>query len=57
VLDGGRPVQHGGYAELAAADGPFRRMLERERAVDAVHGPGAATVPAGREDMAEAARG
>ncbi|MFH9420217.1 thiol reductant ABC exporter subunit CydD [Streptomyces sp. NPDC017529] len=35
VLDGGRPVQHGTYAELAAVDGPFRRMLERERAVDA----------------------
>ncbi|WP_053800122.1 thiol reductant ABC exporter subunit CydD [Streptomyces rimosus] len=35
VLDEGRPVQRGTYAELAAADGPFRRMLERERAVDA----------------------
>ncbi|MFG2284770.1 thiol reductant ABC exporter subunit CydD [Streptomyces sp. NPDC048595] len=35
VLDRGRVVQGGGYAELAAADGPFRRMLERERAVDA----------------------
>ncbi|MGP8300447.1 thiol reductant ABC exporter subunit CydD [Streptomyces inhibens] len=35
VLDRGRAVQRGGYAELAAADGPFRRMLERERAVDA----------------------
>ncbi|MEU7149463.1 thiol reductant ABC exporter subunit CydD [Streptomyces sp. NPDC045456] len=35
VLDEGRPVQHGTYAELAAADGPFRRMRERERAVDA----------------------
>ncbi|MBN3929348.1 thiol reductant ABC exporter subunit CydD [Streptomyces verrucosisporus] len=32
VLDGGRVVQHGPYAELARADGPFRRMLERERA-------------------------
>ncbi|MFD6528535.1 thiol reductant ABC exporter subunit CydD [Streptomyces sp. NPDC060184] len=31
VLDGGRVVQRGGYAELAAADGPLRRMLERER--------------------------
>ncbi|MFI7102927.1 thiol reductant ABC exporter subunit CydD [Streptomyces sp. NPDC050161] len=38
VLEGGRAVQHGGYAELAAADGPFRRMLERERAVDAAYG-------------------
>ncbi|WP_053698907.1 thiol reductant ABC exporter subunit CydD [Streptomyces sp. NRRL F-5755] len=35
VLDEGRPVQRGTYAELAVADGPFRRMLERERAVDA----------------------
>ncbi|MFF3271946.1 thiol reductant ABC exporter subunit CydD [Streptomyces chrestomyceticus] len=34
VLDEGRPVQHGTYAELAAADGPFRRMRERELAVD-----------------------
>ncbi|WP_310725733.1 thiol reductant ABC exporter subunit CydD [Streptomyces sp. N2A] len=38
VLDGGRVVQRGGPAELAAADGPFRRMLERERAVDAAYG-------------------
>ncbi|MFJ9849157.1 thiol reductant ABC exporter subunit CydD [Streptomyces sp. NPDC101150] len=45
VLDRGRAVQHGGYAELAAADGPFRRMLERERAVDAAYGAGPA--PAG----------
>ncbi|MFJ4920557.1 thiol reductant ABC exporter subunit CydD [Streptomyces sp. NPDC088725] len=34
VLDGGRPVQRGGYAELAAEEGPLRRMLERERAGD-----------------------
>ncbi|MBD0710280.1 MULTISPECIES: thiol reductant ABC exporter subunit CydD [unclassified Streptomyces] len=34
VLDGGRTVQRGPYAELAAADGPLRRMLERERATD-----------------------
>ncbi|OKK02288.1 ABC transporter [Streptomyces sp. CB03234] len=34
VLDGGRTVQRGSYAELAAADGPLRRMLERERAAD-----------------------
>ncbi|BDM73413.1 ABC transporter [Streptomyces nigrescens] len=39
VLDGGRVVQRGGPAELAAADGPFRRMLERERAVDEAYGP------------------
>ncbi|CAM5414311.1 Vitamin B12 import ATP-binding protein BtuD [Streptomyces griseus] len=31
VLDAGRVVQRGPYAELAAADGPLRRMLERER--------------------------
>ncbi|MCC9740431.1 thiol reductant ABC exporter subunit CydD [Streptomyces sp. MNU89] len=34
VLDRGRAVQRGTYAELAAADGPFRRMRERERAAD-----------------------
>ncbi|WP_407551322.1 thiol reductant ABC exporter subunit CydD [Streptomyces sp. Pv4-95] len=46
VLDRGRIVQSGGYAELAVADGPFRRMLERERAVDAAHGvPGAPARP------------
>lgn len=38
VLDRGRVAQCGPYAELAAADGPFRRMLERERAVDAAYG-------------------
>ncbi|MDB1086205.1 thiol reductant ABC exporter subunit CydD [Streptomyces sp. ACA25] len=32
VLDGGRPVQQGSYQELAAAEGPFRGMLEREAA-------------------------
>ncbi|WP_335932458.1 thiol reductant ABC exporter subunit CydD [Streptomyces sp. PTD5-9] len=31
VLDEGRVVQAGPYADLAAADGPLRRMLERER--------------------------
>ncbi|MET9530151.1 thiol reductant ABC exporter subunit CydD [Streptomyces sp. NPDC006649] len=34
VLDGGRVVQRGPYAELAALEGPLRRMLERERAGD-----------------------
>ncbi|MFB7025486.1 MULTISPECIES: thiol reductant ABC exporter subunit CydD [unclassified Streptomyces] len=34
VLDGGRTVQRGAYAELAAEDGPLRRMLEQERATD-----------------------
>ncbi|EFL24741.1 transport ATP-binding protein CydC [Streptomyces himastatinicus ATCC 53653] len=32
VLDGGRAVQRGTYGELAAVDGPFGRMLEREAA-------------------------
>ncbi|HEY5837270.1 thiol reductant ABC exporter subunit CydD [Streptomyces sp.] len=35
VLESGQVVQRGTYAELAAADGPFRRTLERERAADA----------------------
>ncbi|MER8232159.1 thiol reductant ABC exporter subunit CydD [Streptomyces sp. NPDC094049] len=34
VLDEGRTVQHGPYAELASVDGPLRRMLEQERATD-----------------------
>ncbi|MGW8377815.1 thiol reductant ABC exporter subunit CydD [Streptomyces sp. ODS28] len=33
VLDGGRVAERGSYEVLAAADGPFARMLERERAV------------------------
>ncbi|MGG2461815.1 thiol reductant ABC exporter subunit CydD [Streptomyces sp. RGM 3693] len=55
VLDRGRVVQRGGYAELAAADGPFRRMLERERAVDAAYprmvtaGGGSTAEDVGRE--------
>ncbi|AJC57186.1 thiol reductant ABC exporter subunit CydD [Streptomyces sp. 769] len=53
VLDRGRVVQRGGYAELATADGPFRRMLERERAVDAAYprtvAAGGAAADAGRE--------
>ncbi|MEU5372232.1 thiol reductant ABC exporter subunit CydD [Streptomyces sp. NPDC005951] len=31
VLDAGRVVQRGPYAELAAEDGPLRRLLEREQ--------------------------
>ncbi|MFI5630542.1 thiol reductant ABC exporter subunit CydD [Streptomyces sp. NPDC051664] len=31
VMEAGRIVQRGPYAALAAADGPLRRMLERER--------------------------
>jgi ATP-binding cassette subfamily C protein CydCD len=34
VLDEGRVVQRGAYAELAAAEGPLRRMLEREAAAE-----------------------
>ncbi|MGW6419714.1 thiol reductant ABC exporter subunit CydD [Streptomyces sp. NPDC055055] len=34
VLDEGRTVQRGPYEELAATDGPLRRMLEQERATD-----------------------
>ncbi|RKN07251.1 thiol reductant ABC exporter subunit CydD [Streptomyces radicis] len=37
VLDGGHAVQRGPYAELAAAPGPFRRLLERERAAEGRH--------------------
>ncbi|MGK5630262.1 thiol reductant ABC exporter subunit CydD [Streptomyces sp. URMC 123] len=35
VLEGGRAVQRGTYGELAAEDGPFLRMLERENAAEA----------------------
>ncbi len=34
VLDRGEVVQRGPYAELAAAEGPLRQLLERERATD-----------------------
>ncbi|MFE2282703.1 thiol reductant ABC exporter subunit CydD [Streptomyces sp. NPDC059443] len=34
VLDRGAVVQRGAYAELAAVEGPLRRLLERERAAD-----------------------
>ncbi|MFF5719561.1 thiol reductant ABC exporter subunit CydD [Streptomyces buecherae] len=37
VLDAGRVAQRGSYDELVAAPGPFRRMLERERATEAGH--------------------
>ncbi|MFF3251273.1 thiol reductant ABC exporter subunit CydD [Actinacidiphila glaucinigra] len=39
VLDHGRVVQRGTHRELAAADGPFRRSLDRERAADALNAP------------------
>ncbi|MGW1072371.1 thiol reductant ABC exporter subunit CydD [Streptomyces sp. NPDC002537] len=35
VLDRGRTVQQGPYEALAATEGPFLRMLEREREADA----------------------
>ncbi|MGI5529241.1 thiol reductant ABC exporter subunit CydD [Streptomyces syringium] len=34
LLERGRAVQRGAYEELAAVDGPFRRMLERELVAD-----------------------
>ncbi|MFJ6480717.1 MULTISPECIES: thiol reductant ABC exporter subunit CydD [unclassified Streptomyces] len=34
VLDRGEVVQRGSYTELAAAEGPLQRLLERERATD-----------------------
>ncbi|MFD0267072.1 thiol reductant ABC exporter subunit CydD [Streptomyces sp. NPDC127106] len=34
VLDGGAVVQRGAFAELAAVEGPLRRMMEREAAAD-----------------------
>ncbi|MGW7456986.1 thiol reductant ABC exporter subunit CydD [Streptomyces sp. NPDC054797] len=34
VLERGEVVQRGAYAELAAAEGPLRRLLERERETD-----------------------
>ncbi|WP_181160321.1 thiol reductant ABC exporter subunit CydD [Streptomyces solincola] len=34
VLDAGRIVQRGPYAQLAATEGPLRRMLAREHATD-----------------------
>ncbi|MCX5227404.1 thiol reductant ABC exporter subunit CydD [Streptomyces sp. NBC_00233] len=46
VLDEGRTVQRGPYAELAEADGPLRRMLEQERETDLLAvGAGAGTTP------------
>ncbi|MEU9850294.1 thiol reductant ABC exporter subunit CydD [Streptomyces sp. NPDC047985] len=36
VLDAGRIVQAGPYADLAAAEGPLRRMLERENEVESM---------------------
>ncbi|MEV5607099.1 thiol reductant ABC exporter subunit CydD [Streptomyces sp. NPDC052225] len=41
VLDGGRVVQRGTYAELAAVDGPLRELREREDASELLAGAGA----------------
>ncbi|MFF3848576.1 thiol reductant ABC exporter subunit CydD [Streptomyces sp. NPDC002328] len=38
VLNEGRVVQRGGYAELAVADGPLREMIERETAAETLVG-------------------
>ncbi|NYV76133.1 amino acid ABC transporter ATP-binding/permease protein, partial [Streptomyces sp. UH6] len=38
VLDGGRVVQRGGYAELVGVDGPFRAMVAREEAAEHLAG-------------------
>ncbi|MFE4635416.1 thiol reductant ABC exporter subunit CydD [Streptomyces sp. NPDC056773] len=38
VLDGGRVVQRGAYAELAEAPGPLRGLLEREREAEETGG-------------------
>ncbi|MCX4763381.1 thiol reductant ABC exporter subunit CydD [Streptomyces sp. NBC_01275] len=38
VLDAGRVVQRGSYAELAAVQGPLRAMVEREEAAEALVG-------------------
>ncbi|MEW2630192.1 thiol reductant ABC exporter subunit CydD [Streptomyces sp. NPDC048389] len=37
VLEAGRVVQRGPYEDLAVVDGPFRTMLERERATEGIH--------------------
>ncbi|MFF9059119.1 thiol reductant ABC exporter subunit CydD [Streptomyces sp. NPDC014882] len=38
VLDGGRIVQRGAYAELALVEGPLREMVEREEAAELLVG-------------------
>ncbi|WP_432092242.1 thiol reductant ABC exporter subunit CydD [Streptomyces sp. bgisy100] len=37
VLEDGRAVERGPYERLAAGDGPFRRMLDREQAIAGDH--------------------
>ncbi|MFF6775715.1 thiol reductant ABC exporter subunit CydD [Streptomyces sp. NPDC012637] len=46
VLDRGRTVQRGPYAELAVAEGPLRRMLEQERESDLLLTPAGTGGPA-----------
>ncbi|WP_372344311.1 thiol reductant ABC exporter subunit CydD [Streptomyces sp. KL116D] len=41
VLDGGRVVQRGAYAELAAVDGPLRELRRREGEAELLVGSGA----------------
>ncbi|WP_188281555.1 ATP-binding cassette domain-containing protein, partial [Streptomyces sp. CBMA29] len=48
VLERGRVVQRGGYEELAAAEGPFRRALERERLADTALAGATAAAPGPR---------
>ncbi|MFF3316916.1 thiol reductant ABC exporter subunit CydD [Streptomyces sp. NPDC003035] len=43
VLDAGRTVQRGPYAELARTEGPLRRMLEQERESDLLLSAGRTT--------------
>ncbi|MGW2179694.1 thiol reductant ABC exporter subunit CydD [Streptomyces sp. NPDC001732] len=56
VLEAGRIVQRGPYADLAAAEGPLRRMLEREREQEAlaVRRPGATAEPVGAKGAGRA---
>ncbi|MEU7035396.1 thiol reductant ABC exporter subunit CydD [Streptomyces sp. NPDC046237] len=54
VLDEGRTVQRGPYAELAGADGPLRRMLEQERETDLLLTPGRASGEASEPAFDEA---
>ncbi|SFY38212.1 thiol reductant ABC exporter subunit CydD [Streptomyces atratus] len=55
VLDAGRIVQRGPYADLAAGEGPLRRMLERERETTRV--PGGAMSEQGTARVSEEAVG
>ncbi|UYQ63235.1 thiol reductant ABC exporter subunit CydD [Streptomyces peucetius] len=48
VLEAGRVVQRGPYEDLSLVDGPFRTMLDRERATDRVAGR-AATADGSRD--------